>query len=201
MFRKLVILYGVNIDNLNELDFELSHSDNVFKFVDENFYSKGYTCRKLSVYIIFVLLEIGFYPLDILLIDCCIYEDKYLSYYDLRLFGYSKEEIYTIFYLINPKKIHTLFIEDSNNSVVLSNCSICLENLCADTKKVHLPCGHFYHDECIFEWWKIKFTCPLCRYCLYPKMIKEWIEENTDFAIYLEIIQQQCKGNVDLRQF
>lgn len=187
-----------NIDDSSELDFELSRSDNVLRYVDEKFYSKGHTCRKLSVYVIFVLLKIGFHSLDILLLDNSVYTDKYISYYDLKFLGYSKDEIHAMFYLINHKKIYKFFIK----SLIVSNdCPICLESCCSDIKVAHLPCGHFYHDTCILEWWKIKFTCPFCRYCLYPKRIKEWLEENSDSIVYLEIIQQQCRGNVDLRLY
>ena len=43
-------------------------------------------------------------------------------------------------------------------------CSICNEELEADTWVIFLPCKHNYHPECITEWLtKQKSTCPLCR--------------------------------------
>jgi len=39
-------------------------------------------------------------------------------------------------------------------------CSICLEE---NTNYKLRVCGHKFHDECIFQWIKIKPICPLCR--------------------------------------
>ena len=47
------------------------------------------------------------------------------------------------------------------------NCAICLQeinktNSVADSSNVVLSCAHWYHRECISEWFKKKQTCPLC---------------------------------------
>lgn len=39
-------------------------------------------------------------------------------------------------------------------------CSICMEKL---TYKMHLQCGHCFHDDCIDTWLSSNSTCPLCR--------------------------------------
>lgn len=184
----------------NELNSIIRHSLNVSTFVDKNFHSFGYTCRKLSIYVTYVLLKIGFDPLDILLLDNSVYTDKYISYYDLKMLGYSNNEIQAMFYLVNHKEASSI-LKDDENSITnnFCECSICLENFCVDAAPViHLLCGHFYHEKCISEWLKTKFTCPFCRYSLYPSKIKEWLEEDPDSIIYLKIIQQQSKDNVHL---
>jgi hypothetical protein len=43
---------------------------------------------------------------------------------------------------------------------VPEECSICMEKL---TYKMHLQCGHCFHDDCIDTWLSSKSTCPLCR--------------------------------------
>ena len=41
-------------------------------------------------------------------------------------------------------------------------CSICLSNF--DDKDVKiLKCNHFFHNECIIEWLKVKEICPNCK--------------------------------------
>jgi len=41
------------------------------------------------------------------------------------------------------------------------NCSICLEALAEQPKK--LSCGHNFHSHCIDPWLTTNITCPLCR--------------------------------------
>lgn len=41
-------------------------------------------------------------------------------------------------------------------------CSICLENFEQDDRVRVLTCRHYYHDECIKEWFERSSTCPLC---------------------------------------
>ena len=58
---------------------------------------------KLPQLIIFVLLEIGFKELDVKLIENLLVIDKHLSYYELKLLGFSNEQISSLFYLIDPE--------------------------------------------------------------------------------------------------
>lgn len=42
-------------------------------------------------------------------------------------------------------------------------CPICLEQFSrGDTVSV-LPCAHFYHPACIYEWLRTRLQCPVCR--------------------------------------
>lgn len=42
-----------------------------------------------------------------------------------------------------------------------NNCAICLEEISEEKEK--LDCKHEFHKKCIYEWFKIKRSCPLCR--------------------------------------
>ena len=43
-----------------------------------------------------------------------------------------------------------------------TSCSICQEALSGGTRIRH--CGHFFHGNCINEWFEINSRCPVCRY-------------------------------------
>ena len=40
-------------------------------------------------------------------------------------------------------------------------CVICLEDIEED--ETELPCGHVFHNQCLFEWLAQQDTCPICR--------------------------------------
>ena len=42
-----------------------------------------------------------------------------------------------------------------------SMCPICIENITDEVCK--LPCGHYFHPECIYRWLLEKNVCPLCK--------------------------------------
>ena len=41
-------------------------------------------------------------------------------------------------------------------------CIICLENFSIGDKISYLPCFHFFHSSCIYNWLRIKNKCPFC---------------------------------------
>ncbi|OZJ04529.1 hypothetical protein BZG36_03983 [Bifiguratus adelaidae] len=46
-------------------------------------------------------------------------------------------------------------------------CVICQDNLVSDEDPQpirRMPCGHMWHEDCIFAWLKQSNTCPTCRY-------------------------------------
>lgn len=59
------------------------------------------------------------------------------------------------------KKIKQREIKD--HELLLTECSICLENYEIGDKISILSCEHFYHKRCLNEWLKKKEECPLCR--------------------------------------
>ncbi|CAK0891501.1 unnamed protein product, partial [Prorocentrum cordatum] len=42
-------------------------------------------------------------------------------------------------------------------------CTICLQAPQQDEVLVTLPCGHWYHSDCIREWLGVARLCPLCK--------------------------------------
>lgn len=50
------------------------------------------------------------------------------------------------------------FVEDKKEE---NECSICLENIEEDSKKI-VKCGHMFHTECISKWLEAHDKCPLC---------------------------------------
>lgn len=42
-------------------------------------------------------------------------------------------------------------------------CCICLSKYLDNDELRELPCGHFFHVECVDKWLKINALCPLCK--------------------------------------
>ncbi|KAK9767639.1 hypothetical protein K7432_002405 [Basidiobolus ranarum] len=75
-------------------------------------------------------------------------------------------------WLCSPAKVNTPASEAKQDlPVVHCNgdeiCTICLEKL---TDPEHhnyvvraMPCGHMFHQKCIFSWLDLVNACPLCR--------------------------------------
>lgn len=80
---------------------------------------------------------------------------------------------------VNIEKVH--IDETTNNAKLISckyknlgpikgyskkyaneTCTICQENYIKGCRIKILPCGHYYHQACIKEWYP-KHTCPMCR--------------------------------------
>jgi hypothetical protein len=59
------------------------------------------------------------------------------------------------------KNITTKQLEKLEKGYSTKTCSICLET---NNESVRLPCGHFYHENCIKTWLTKKSLCPLCKY-------------------------------------
>ncbi|KAI4375259.1 hypothetical protein MLD38_013150 [Melastoma candidum] len=43
-------------------------------------------------------------------------------------------------------------------------CAVCKNNVQVGERVKRLPCLHYFHEECIVPWLKIRNTCPLCRH-------------------------------------
>ncbi|KAI3385101.1 hypothetical protein SNEBB_003464 [Seison nebaliae] len=44
-----------------------------------------------------------------------------------------------------------------------TQCSICMDDLKIDSTVKKLPCGHYFHEDCIMPWLRLHDTCPVCR--------------------------------------
>jgi len=45
-------------------------------------------------------------------------------------------------------------------------CCVCLDEFEVNAECYTLPCQHFFHHKCIFQWLRTSRTCPMCRYPL-----------------------------------
>jgi hypothetical protein len=45
----------------------------------------------------------------------------------------------------------------------LPSCPICSEDFDESVEVTQLPCSHFFHKNCVFQWFEMKHTCPICR--------------------------------------
>lgn len=47
------------------------------------------------------------------------------------------------------------------------SCSVCMENIAMDAKVRGMACGHYFHLDCVAEWFardqSFEIACPLCR--------------------------------------
>ena len=48
------------------------------------------------------------------------------------------------------------------------DCAVCKDTFKKNDGAYRLPCGHYYHPDCILPWIKTSNTCPTCRFAL-PK--------------------------------
>jgi Ring finger domain len=55
---------------------------------------------------------------------------------------------------------------DENDLTDNPSCTICLGDYENSEELVKLPCGHFYHGECIDAWTANHSKCPLCNFNL-----------------------------------
>lgn len=53
--------------------------------------------------------------------------------------------------------------DEENISRAALECSICLENFLEGAELVCLPCGHKYHQCCLYPWVRACGDCPYCR--------------------------------------
>jgi hypothetical protein len=51
----------------------------------------------------------------------------------------------------------------SRRCSVAEECAVCHESFNGTEDAKLFPCGHFYHAECILQWFERQLSCPLCR--------------------------------------
>lgn len=165
----------------------------------ENLFSDNFFI--LPELMITVLSELGFEIFNIKLIESLISHYHCLSYYELKSFGFSNDQIYSLFYLIDPE--NEFFKRETNEIVNINEtieCAICLNS--AKKNVVQLPCHHIFHLKCISKW---KCTCPCCRRPFknvyqYPKLIKNWICQRANAIDILNLIKEKCNIKCKIRK-
>ena len=66
------------------------------------------------------------------------------------------------------KRLLTMTVgSDDMDDLLLSDCSVCLEDFVIGDKLTILPCYHNFHSSCVKEWLRHSHNCPLCRTDIY----------------------------------
>lgn len=64
---------------------------------------------------------------------------------------------------INQLELHTIDEKDLESDRYKKECSICLNDYELNETIKILECSHFFHSECIDQWFKYGNTCPYCK--------------------------------------
>jgi len=64
------------------------------------------------------------------------------------------------------KNLKEIEVTNDDSSDHTEGCAVCKD--CFEKKQIvhKLPCGHFYHRDCILPWIRKHNTCPVCRHVL-----------------------------------
>ena len=63
---------------------------------------------------------------------------------------------------LDNEETENLLRADINLASSDIECCICLEFYLLNIPIIILECGHFFHKDCIEEWFKKKRICPMC---------------------------------------
>ena len=82
------------------------------------------------------------------------------------------------------------------NKSVESNCPICMESIFYSVKQItFMKCGHYIHLECLQDYSKSNYKCPLCLVSLCD-MSEQW--EKIDNYLLLNPIPDEYKKKVNI---
>tara|TARA_B110000114_G_C14976886_1_gene350866 strand:- start:81 stop:920 length:840 start_codon:yes stop_codon:yes gene_type:complete len=82
------------------------------------------------------------------------------------------------------------------NKSVESNCPICMESIFYSVKQItSMKCGHYIHLECLQDYSKSNYKCPLCLVSLCD-MTEQW--EKIDNYLLLNLIPDEYKKKVNI---
>jgi hypothetical protein len=71
---------------------------------------------------------------------------------------------YTTLKLKEKQRLLTMTMTSDNlDDLLLTECSVCLDEFTIGDKVMILPCYHNFHEKCIREWLPLHQNCPLCR--------------------------------------
>lgn len=72
-------------------------------------------------------------------------------------------------------------------------CVICQDDIKAGEEVLILPCGHFFHPDCVTPWLKSNNTCPSCRHELPSEQITQ-ADREQNYQIAQQIFRQRLIG-------
>eukprot|EP01095_Lingulamoeba_sp_RSL-Kostka_P015519 TRINITY_DN7168_c0_g1_i1.p1 TRINITY_DN7168_c0_g1~~TRINITY_DN7168_c0_g1_i1.p1 ORF type:complete len:286 (+),score=103.38 TRINITY_DN7168_c0_g1_i1:36-893(+) len=45
-----------------------------------------------------------------------------------------------------------------------TDCAVCKDEFKEGEELIQMPCSHYFHEECLLPWLKIRNSCPVCRF-------------------------------------
>ena len=74
-------------------------------------------------------------------------------------------------------------------AVMKHECSICLS--CINTRSLCITeCCHFFHEKCLFEWYSLNKTCPICRHDIVLFTSKKSQKHLNEFEQFQRVIRR-----------
>ena len=70
-------------------------------------------------------------------------------------------------------------------------CSICLMVYPAGEEMSELPCGHYFHDDCLRKWLARQSSCPTCRWDGVRTSPRTMKERQQSFAADVALVREQ----------
>ena len=72
--------------------------------------------------------------------------------------------------------------QETNEPNKLEKCAICLQKFSFKSKSYASTCFHSYCFECLLEWTKIRYSCPLCKQS-FDRIIYD-VKSNVEYKEY-----------------
>lgn len=89
----------------------------------------------------------------------------------------QKQKMKAIQKILRTVKWSTVLKESEGKDDVDATCCICVEDFKGSMEVKQTPCGHVFHNDCLFKWVETKIASPDCPSCRQPFDIKKELEE------------------------
>jgi hypothetical protein len=77
------------------------------------------------------------------------------------------------------------------------NCPICLASFTPDDTLTSLQCNHLHHYQCLFEWLRLRSTCPMCKEHLPTAWcFRKMVQCHVQFAFFCILQHMQILSTV-----
>jgi hypothetical protein len=90
----------------------------------------------------------------------------YASMMDLLDINHDEKEEESYRVSASKKAIVDLYMPSLGETGEEHGCVICLEDMEIGQKFRMMPCGHSFHQRCIFDWLLVNRLCPICQFAM-----------------------------------